>query len=211
MGHSNSLKCTLCLQFLHAKCLPTYSDSDLDFAKQASNDWTCPKCLTEIFPYNSLDDTPFFLASINNPINAQPDLNYFHNLVYDPFESCEDDSEGVLGDVDPEQNFLNEIRGNIIQNCNYYYNNKLYDETKDKMDLVDLSICHLNIRSLPKNLDAFNSTLHSSGMTFKVLAFTETWLKPSNVDTHGISGFSHEFLVRDDKPGGGSSIFITNS
>jgi hypothetical protein len=109
MGHSNFVKCTLCLQLSHAKCLPNYSDTDLAYAKHASNDWTCPKCLNEIFPFNSIDDTPLFLASINNPVNAQPDANSFQNLVFDPFESCDDDGEGVLGDMDPDQNFLNEI------------------------------------------------------------------------------------------------------
>ena len=176
MNHSNYVKCSLCSQFLHSNCLPNYSDTDLDYAKQLSNDWTCPKSLLEIFPYNILDDTTSFLASINNPINSQVDANSFLNLVYDPFEFCDDDGEGILGDVDPDQNFLNEIRGNVIQNCSYYYNNKLYDELKEKLDQVEISLCHLNIRSLPKNLDSFNSTLHSSGMTFNILAFTETWL-----------------------------------
>jgi hypothetical protein len=43
------------------------------------------------------------------------------------------------------------------------------------------------------------------------MAFTETWLKDYNVDSHGISGFSHEHLTREDRPGGGTSLFIKDS
>jgi hypothetical protein len=121
-------------------------------------------------------------------------------MVFNPFSNNDDDDGGVLGDVDPDQNFLNEVRGNIIHGCNYYYSNKLHTELKDKLDDIDLSICHLNIRSLPKNIDTFNSTLYASGMNFNILAFTETWMNSSNVDAHCIAGFSHEYLIRDDNP-----------
>jgi hypothetical protein len=129
-------------------------------------------------------------------------------MVFDPFSDDDDDDGGVLGDVDPDQNFLNEVRGTIIKGCNYYYSTKLYLELKDNLEDIDFSVCHLNIRSLPKNIDTFKSTLFASGMSFNVLAFTETWLNHTNVDSHGIVGFNHEYLIRDSKSGGGTSIFI---
>jgi hypothetical protein len=208
MAHAKSIKCTLCLGLTHSKCLPNYSDVDLAHAKVVSNCWTCPPCLSIIFPFNSIEDSPDFLNSINTPINLLPDIQQLQNMVFDPLLPNDDDGEGIMGDVDPDLNFLSEIRGSLLNNCKYYYNTNLYEETKAKSDLADLSICHLNIRSLPKNLDSFLTTLHASELNFDVLAFTETWLKPSNVDTHGIKGYMHEFTIRDTRVGGGTSLFI---
>ena len=71
-----------------------------------------------------------------------------------------------------------------------------------------MSIFHLNIRSIPKNLNTLIPTLHSSGLNFDILVFSETWLKPSNADAYGITGYSHEFITHPEKPGGGISLYI---
>ena len=67
---------------------------------------------------------------------------------------------------------------------------------------------HLNIRSIPKNLDNFIATMHASKMDLDIIVFSETWLKPSNANCYGIIGFDHEFSTREHKTGGGVSIFI---
>ena len=125
MAHAKTLKCSLCFCLSHNKCLPNYSDADIDHAKDFKNCWTCPNCLSEIFPFNCIENSSNFLDSISNPINKIPDILQLQNMVYDPFQTNDDDGEGVLGDVDPDQNFLNEIRGSLIQNCKYYYNTRL--------------------------------------------------------------------------------------
>jgi hypothetical protein len=132
-------------------------------------------------------------------------------MVYDPFEDNDDDGEGDLGDIDPEKNFLSEIRGEIIKNCKYYYSINLHDEILPKMSNSDLSLFHLNIRSLPKFFDTLIPTLHASGIHFNLISLSETWLKPSNADCYGIQGYAHEYLTRREKPGGGVSIFINEN
>ena len=181
-NHDKYVICTLCQQSSHIPCLPTYSDQDIEYAKCTSNNWSCPTCLGSIFPYNLIEHTPIFYETINTTIHGTYDISALQNMVFDPFSDDDDDDRGVLGDVDPDQNFLNEVRGTIIHGCNYYYGTKLHSELKDKIEEIDFSVCHLNIRSLPKNIDSFNSTLFASGMTFNILAFTETWLTPTNVE-----------------------------
>jgi hypothetical protein len=163
------------------------------------------------FPFSCFEDPIIFQDTINNPINHIPDILQLQDMVYDPFQTNDDDGRGVLGDIDPDLNFLHDIRGSLIQNCNYYYNTSLYDQTKAKADEVDISLCHLNIRSLPRNLNSFLTTLQSSAMEFNVLAFTETWLKPSNVDAYGIKGYTHEHIIRETKIGGGTSLFVKDT
>ena len=206
-----SVKCSLCLHLIHIPCLPTYLNTDVDYANSPTNNWSCTKCLELIFPFNIIENSESFYDNINSNSHNPYDTDIIDNMIFDPFSTDDDDGEGPMGDVDPDQNFLNEVRGNIIKGCNYHHGTTLYEEIKSNSEQIDLSICHLNIRSLPKNLDIFNTTLAASNSNFNLLAFTETWLTPSNVDAHGIKGYSHEYLIRDGKAGGGTSIFITQN
>jgi exonuclease III len=46
---------------------------------------------------------------------------------------------------------------------------------------------------------------------FDILILSETWLKPHNVEIYSIEGYSHEYVIRNKKAGGGLSIFIKNN
>ena len=46
--------------------------------------------------------------------------------------------------------------------------------------------------------------------TFSVIGFTETWLKPSNIETFCITGYNHVGLTRHNGKGGGVSLFISD-
>ena len=69
---------------------------------------------------------------------------------------------------------------------------------------------HMNIRSMPTNFNSFQTQLNSSTIPYNIICLTETWLRDSNVDVFGMTGFSHEYLVRGEKAGGGTSMFISN-
>ena len=116
MAHSKSVKCTLCLDSIHTKCLPYYSASNITHAETPSNSWSCLRCLATIFPFSCIEDPLNFQDSINNPINQIPDILQLQDMVYDPFLTTDDDGRGVLGDIDPDLNFLHDIRGSLIQN-----------------------------------------------------------------------------------------------
>jgi hypothetical protein len=208
LTHAKVIKCSLCNLLTHTKCLPNYTDTDIDYATDPINSWSCPTCLASIFPFTNIDDSPDFLNTISTPLNHLIDVSILDNMIFDPFLPLDENGEGELGDVDPDENYLTDIRGSLLQNCKYYYNTKLYDETKLKSELVDLTLCHLNIRSLSKNMDSFLTTLYASNLHFDLMAFTETWLTTSNVDAHGIPGYTHEYIIRENRAGGGTSLFL---
>ena len=109
--HEKMIKCSLCLQSTHTKCLPTYSRQDIDYASAENNHWTCPSCLAEIFPYNTIEDSPSFVSTVLNPTIHDIDLDTLNSMIYDPFDTSADDGGDTLYDIDPDLNFLNKLGG----------------------------------------------------------------------------------------------------
>ena len=200
------MKCSLCLFFTHNNCLPTYSDNDISYASDISNLWTCPQCLSQIFPFNSIDNNSSIIEACSNPVNAIIDIDSLNNLVYDPFDTTDNDGEGLFDDIDPDQNFLAEFRGTVTKQCKYYYSSKLLEEIAIKLPKTEIALIHLNIRSSPKNLNTLIPTLHASNIKFNIVALSETWLTSGNADCYGIQDFSHEYITREDKAGGGLTL-----
>jgi hypothetical protein len=98
-----------------------------------------------------------------------------------------------------------------MHNCKYYHSDLNNIKLSNKTNHIDLGLLHLNIRSIPRNLNTLIPILHSSKLEYNIIALSETWLKQDNVDSYGIAGFKHEYLVRDTKAGGGISMFFKDS
>jgi hypothetical protein len=205
--HDKTLKCSLCLQYSHIRCLPTYMDNDIAHASDPSNLWTCPTCLLDVFPFSTIEEDSEILEACSTPANHNINLSILNNMIYDPFDSPDDDGEDIFNDIDPDQNYLREFRGSTTRNCKYYYSSKLLDEISTKLPKIDIGLIHLNIRSTPKNFNTFLPTLHATGIDFNTVALTETWLRSSNADCYCIPNFNHEYLTRGDKAGGGGGGF----
>ena len=139
------------------------------------------------------------------------DIESLESMVYDPFNANDEDGEGALSDIDPDLNFLSDIRGNALNNSKYYYTSEHMDNITANNHKSKITLLHLNIRSIPKNLDNFIATMHTSNMNLDIIGFSETWLSEANADCYGIMGFNHEFSTRDGKTGGGVSIYIKES
>ena len=203
MTDNRTVKCSLCRYSWHKNCLPNFSDTDYEYALDEDNSWSCPLCLTDIFPFNGIEDNATFTQAIINPNNSAVDIDLLNSMLYDPFESNDNDSEFFFDDIDPDRNFLDEVRGRTMRNCKYFHTSQHMDNLLLRKLNQSASFLHLNIRSIPKNLDTFTTSLHSANMNIDLLAFTETWLKPSNADCFGITGYRHEFITRDDRMGEG--------
>jgi hypothetical protein len=184
-----------------------YSATDIEYASDEANNWSCPPCLEHFFPFHCIDYNTSILEVINNPVNVTFDLETLESMVFDPLNLNDNDSEGILSDLDPDQNFINEIRNTPIHNCKYHYSSSILTRPNGINTNEQISIFHLNIRSIPKNLNMLIPTLHSSGLTFDVLGFTETWLRPNNADCFGIPGYTHTFLTRPTQSGWGGLAF----
>ena len=70
------------------------------------------------------------------------------------------------------------------------------------------SMIHMNIRSLPANLNHFMNYLNCLNVQFSVLCFSETWLNANNHDLYALPGYSHIGKHRPHRSGGGVSLFI---
>jgi hypothetical protein len=210
LSHEITATCSLCKHKIHIKCLPNYDKDDIAYINNGTSNWSCPNCLKSIFPFYQIEDNVSLSRAFqNNSINDY-DIETLQNMVYDPLESNVGDGVGVLEDIDPDENFLNEIRGKVIQNCNYYFSDTDIVDIQNKIDLIELSILHMNIRSIPKNFNKLQPVLQQSQVKYNLIALTETWLKDSNADTFGLNNYTHEFLTRTNKNGGGISLFLDN-
>ena len=105
LAHATIVKCSTCRSSIHTRCLPNYSPLDIEYAKDEWNNWSCPGCLADLFPYNSIDSGQSIFEAINNPTNLTIDVEALESLIYDPLDLNEDDSGGALSDNDPDQIF----------------------------------------------------------------------------------------------------------
>jgi hypothetical protein len=80
-----------------------YSPLDIDYTIHPSNNWTCPPCLKEIFPFHLIEETREFLSLISS--NPTIDPTNFEELIFNPFDT--NDDNGILSDIDPDSNFYN--------------------------------------------------------------------------------------------------------
>ena len=64
---------------------------------------------------------------------------------------------------------------------------------------------HVNIRSVPRNLSAFENFLQLLNYDFKVIGLSETWFNENNHDLFCMSGYTITSNYRTKKVGGVNS------
>ena len=74
----------------------------------------------------------------------------------------------------------------------------------------NLSMFHLNIRSIPEHVIQLTSYIDSLDIVFKIIAISETWLKLDHAD-YIILNYNAEKDIRLYKRGGGVSLYIHSS
>ena len=120
----------------------------------------------------------------------------------------------LLDIIDPDNNYF-------IDNTVDFSKYSMHDFYKSNIDKEkSLNIIHNNSRSILKEgrMDEYNILLDYINNPFHILAFTETWLKPDNVDLVKFEGYEGSHVIRpvDEQfdlknYGGGISIFIKES
>ena len=119
----------------------------------------------------------------------------------------------VLQDVDIDSNFFNDnfIGLNHGQTIDSVYDSKKFNnEFAHDFSNQDLSIIHLNIRSLPRNGNNFIAYLDMLKVNFKIICLSETWLNENRLIDDLFSDYNayHSMRKIDKSPGGGVSIFV---
>ena len=101
---------------------------------------------------------------------------------------------------------------NIIDNINKtFLECKYYDNLSNLNICRTLSIIHFNARSIPNIFDSITDYLLYLKINFMIIVITESWLTTSNKHLFNIHNYSSEHILRNNKRGGGVSIFINNN
>ena len=93
----------------------------------------------------------------------------------DTVHITEDNSFSCNGNIDPDYNCLN----SYTANSSYHTLQQFIDNVHKSKDL---SIIHINCRSLNANITDLKILLETLDFSFDVIGLTETWLNESNAD-----------------------------
>jgi exonuclease III len=125
------------------------------------------------------------------------------NLIFDPFDTNLDSD--TFDDIDPDKNYYNTHPSTPSKYVHTEAINKIFDSNHN---LNYFSIFHMNIRSTKKIIYDVKTFLSTIDHKFTIIAFTETWLQPHNLDLYNLDGYNIESSIRTSKSVGGVSIYI---
>ena len=196
---TKKVSCSICLQSFHLNCVNNSDNRNSHDDQTDETSWYCAKCLS--LPFSNLVD-PDFYKEINSNGNSQINdltlLTKANDSKSSPFsfsDNCDED------DIDPD-NYL--IRQTSNNNRCYYYTEKSFNHLlKDKKIKNELTLFHLNVRSLKNKFDDFCTYLVSLKINFSLIGISETGITDNSTILYDISG--HKFLNvnRKNKIGGG--------
>ena len=102
----------------------------------------------------------------------------------------------ALGDIDPDKNFLNEFTS-----CsNNYYNET--DFNNKFRNSGNLSLLHLNIKSVRSHFTEFLCYLDACDIDFKIIGLSETSINETDIN-YNIPKYNYELNCRPEAKGEG--------
>ena len=162
----------------------------------------CVECLS--FPFSQLNNNELYYE-VNSKYNIEAliDTNNFRN----PFWLQNDFGIHTDHDVDPDTNCL--IKRISGVKCQYYteesFNSALQNE---QVNSDELSLLHINIRSIRNKFDELSDYLASLKINFSIIELTETWLTENYANMFNISYYNLLTANRKSKSGGGVGMCI---
>ena len=201
-SHLHCILCSICKWFFHLKC------SSLDNVIDIPNDWICSYCSNELFPFNHCDDVDFKqIIKENCNRSGHFTLPALEAQEFDLFQLNEDSWCNPVCDIDPDKQYFNSFSHSY--SSKYFLENTFNTQIKDgNFSTNCLSMFHLNIRSVAKNLENLLSYLNNLDHEFSILGLSETWFTDNNVMNYNIDNYNHVYNYRSCKKGGGVSLFI---
>lgn len=198
------VNCTNCNCYSHLSCTSLSSLNLTDY-KRASAEWFCAPCLTEIYPFNHIEDELEYQSCIYSYANLLTTSDYtFTNAAQLHLIK---NSLTFDRDIDPDKNF---VQANCKQS-EYYLDYQFNEYTQNtKIEQNAFSILHVNARSLNKNFHKLELLLNRLNHKFKVIAVTETWLNGTNEAHFKPPGYNLLSKPRTAKSGGGVALYISS-
>ena len=167
--------------------------------------------MQDLCVYNHYDDDDsFYTAVIEGMLDCSYHFHEMNNKVFMPFEINEG-FDTPFSEIDPDFQFYTD--SNYISNvkCNYFIEDTFVDKFTRPGSLDrNLSMFHLNIKSLPKHHDELEIYLDSLKFPFSFIGLTETWLDEYKENLYDIPQYVSVTRYRKTKRGGGVSLLIRN-
>lgn len=155
-------------------------------------------------PFRSINDNVFMELFETKKLTLEEKIKELNNI---DLNLISDSINDLNDEFDPDINFYSQIKpakSRYVCNGNF--------ENITKTNLHDMSLVHLNCRSIRKNFMKLLTMLRSFKHTFDVIAISETWLKDTDdISLYSIDGYDMEYMNRKNKEGGGVCIYIKNN
>ena len=182
-------KCVVCNNFFHKKCGRISTEN--------SDHWHCQKCLLKELPFNLLDDNSFNLTLKAKILESE-------SLQLLPSFSVKTLLDKLPGQI--ELNFHDDLLGSF--SSKYYTPDEFI---RAKIPKNCLSIFHLNINSLQKNIDELKNLLGELQYVFDLLTISETRIIKDKKITTNIKIDGYEFInTPTESMAGGVGIYVKN-
>ena len=107
------------------------------------------------------------------------------NVTYDYVPMPPSD---MLRDVDPDEQFFNDVFPTYRDGTHSPYNNETNNEFRNASP--SFSVLHMNVLSLNANGDLFSSFLNALHKTPDVFVITETWLAEVSLELGTFDGYN---------------------
>ena len=171
--------------------------------------WYCPPCVQSVFVYNHYDDNDcFHNAVIEGMLDCSFQYHEMNNKVFMPFEINEG-SDTPFTEIDPDFHFYTNSCSIKHTKCDYFIEDTFIDKfTKSGSFDRNLSVFHLNVKSLPKHYDELEMYLDSLRFPFSFIGLTETWLGECKENLYELPHYVSVTKSRNSKRGGGVSLLI---
>ena len=121
-------------------------------------------------------------------------------------ESHYENTNRNMRDLDPDYNCITSYN---VLTTKYYLKNDFNNIIKSNdIYAKELSLMHLNVRNMPKNIDKLNNYLLSLDIQFSIIGLTETWLRETTSKLYRLPEYKSIYLTRPSRKGGGVSLYI---
>lgn len=195
------LRCHSCRTPFHRTCATSTTEHTTDLAA-----FLCDPCQLRELPFTEIDIVAGSFPPSHEGESVLSDIAVLDQLSFNPIE-LDSEVDNILNDADPDLNYYLDTAHNI--RCNYFLEDTFNTMCREFLSGDNFfSILHHNVRSAAANLQSLELYLRNLQHTFSVVCISETWLKESNVELYSLDCYSHEFLLRGARTGGGVSIFV---
>ena len=198
------------MTLFHLKCI---SLNRGDWQLLSQKEWYCFNCTAEALPFIHIENNVEYINAISetwNCISLEEVTNMSLNQL-NPFELNDSDHDySPTNGNDPDVNYFNNYNYNIYSHSKYFsddiFNKQYHDMQLDNNNQI--SLLHLNIRSVQKNLSNLANFMELLDNKFQVIGLTETWFYEGIKNIYNLDNYNLVSNCRKRKRDGGVALYL---